>query len=193
MPISQAEFARRRNVSRARVSQWVKEGKISGDALVAGQIDELLACQQLGQKLDIDQRHSGNGLKTNLQPVGEAPPPLALPLVDTVESRIAQERLTGLQYSNRDKAKAEEIANGRLCDVADARAATVQQTAQLIARLEGALPEMATRLSAQFKLPQRDVLHALRAIWRDVRQAAAIEAYERAEPMPQSVGYEIET
>ena len=34
MPISKGEFARRRNVTPARVSQWLSEGKISGAAIV---------------------------------------------------------------------------------------------------------------------------------------------------------------
>lgn len=47
--INQAKFARRRKVSRARVSQWVAEGKIS---LVNGKVDVAAAELALQQNLD---------------------------------------------------------------------------------------------------------------------------------------------
>ena len=78
--ITKGEFARRRGVSPGRVSQWLSEGKISGAAIIgegrAALIDEVLACEQLGLRLDTGQR-TGNGLKTNLTPQvdGRAPSP----------------------------------------------------------------------------------------------------------------------
>jgi hypothetical protein len=67
-PISKSEFAVRRGVSASRVSQWIGEGKISGAALVgegrSARIDEDLACQQLDERLDIDQREA-NGARTS--------------------------------------------------------------------------------------------------------------------------------
>lgn len=67
--VTKAEFARRRNVSPSRVTQWITEGKISGEAIHgtgrAARIDDLLACQQLSERLDPDQRRA-NGLATIL-------------------------------------------------------------------------------------------------------------------------------
>lgn len=191
MIVSKGEFARRRNVSAARVSQWISEGKIHGPAIVgegrSAQLDEEIACQQLEQRLDIDQRHSGNGLKTTLlqSPAGEVPP------VPTVADKIAEQRLELLQRQNREKATQEAVTLGMLCETADARQAAGRQIAQVIARVEGALPEIASELASQFKLPQRDVLHALRGSWRKIRKDAAIEARERAEPLPERTGFDL--
>ena len=180
MPISKGEFARRRNVSAARVSQWLSEGKISGAAIVGegrgALIDEALACQQLDQKLDIDQRHSGNGLKTTLAPAVNVEAPSG----NTVADRIAEQRLELLQRQNREKATEEAALLGRLCDTAQARQAPGKEIAR------------ASAIAAKFKLPHRDVLHELRGEWRKIRQNAAIEARERAEPLPATTGFDLE-
>ena len=192
MPISKGEFARRRNVSAARVSQWLSEGKISGAAIVGegrgALIDEALACQQLDQKLDIDQRHSGNGLKTTLAPAVNVEAPSG----NTVADRIAEQRLELLQRQNREKATEEAALLGRLCDTAQARQATGKEIARVVARVEGSLTELASAIAAKFKLPHRDVLHELRGEWRKIRQNAAIEARERAEPLPATTGFDLE-
>lgn len=69
--ITKTEFARRRNVSQGRVTQWIAAGKISGDAIQGegrhARIDELLACRQLSERLAPEQRRA-NGLATNLAP-----------------------------------------------------------------------------------------------------------------------------
>lgn len=67
--VSKGEFARRRNVTPTRVGQWIREGKIGGDALVGegrrAQIREAVAVAQLNRTLDVNQRY-GNGLSTRL-------------------------------------------------------------------------------------------------------------------------------
>lgn len=192
MLISKAEFARRRHVSKPRVSQWLRDGKIFGPAIVDGQIDEAVACQQLGETLDPDQRHSGNGLRTNLVVDAPPPAPTTAPIIaNTLERQLLEERLEKAKRDNRAAALQETIENGTLCDVAEARRAAAREAAQLIARFEGGLPELATAIAAQFKLPQRDVLHLLRGKWREIRVAASIEARERAEPMPERTGFDL--
>lgn len=195
MIVSKGEFARRRNVSAARVSQWIGEGKIHGPAIVGegrgAQLDEEIACRQLEQRLDIDQRHSGNGLKTTLLTQADRPPAGEAPPAYTVADKIAEQRLELLQRQNREKATQEAVTHGLLCETSDARQATGRQIGQVIARVEGSLPEIASELAAQFKLPQRDVLHALRGAWRKIRKDAAIEARERAEPLPERTGFDL--
>lgn len=192
MVVTKGRFAEICNVSAGRVSQWLADGKISGDAIVGegrgAQIDVEKAQAQLRGKLDIDQRHSGNGLATNLG--GESGP---VDRPDTVESQIAKERLIGLQRANREKATDEAVRLGQLLDAAEARLATGKEVARLIARLEGALPEFAAAIAAKFKLPARDVLHELKGKWRQVRTDAAIEARERAEPLPERTGFDLDS
>lgn len=64
-PITKGEFATRRGVTPARVSQWLADGAISGDAIVGSgrhaRIDEDLACQQLDDRLDLHQREANGG------------------------------------------------------------------------------------------------------------------------------------
>jgi hypothetical protein len=77
--ISKSEFARRRNVTPGRVTQWIDEGKISGAALMGegrtSRIFESIAVDQLRRSLDIHQR-LGNGGAThlNLDPPAPAAP-----------------------------------------------------------------------------------------------------------------------
>lgn len=67
-PISKQEFAARRGVTPARVSQWLAEGKITGEAIVGSgrhaRIREDVACLQLERRLDAGQR-DGNGRLTS--------------------------------------------------------------------------------------------------------------------------------
>lgn len=189
--ISKGEFARRRNVSPGRVSQWIAEGKISGAAIVgegrAALIDEAVACAQLDRALHVDQRF-GNGLKTSIAPAPEIEIP---PASSSVTDQIALQRLEQLQRANRQGMREEAVANGQLVDAAEARQVAGRETARLLTRLEGSLADFATAVAAQFKLPQRDVLHTLRQEMRKVRAAAAIEVRERAEPLPETVGHEL--
>lgn len=209
-PIIKSEFARRRNVSAARVSQWIAEGKISGDALSGTgrdqKIVESIACQQLQQRLDMTQRLGGNGLATKL----DAPPapPQAQPLAaqpvapsvipfpqkgDQVADQIAGEKLAQLQRANRRQAIAEAAEAGQLTDAAAATQAAGRNAAQMITVFEGALPELAQALAAKFELPHRDLLHLLRAEFRKVRANAAALMRRQAQDMPATVAIEIET
>jgi len=190
--VSKGRFAELLNVSPGRVSQWLSEGKVTGDAIVGAgrfaKIDVDLARAQLGETLDVDQRHSGNGLKTNLAITGEA-----APVANTLERQLLEERLLKARRENVRDATEQASANGELCATADARSATVKEVSRMVARVEGALPEFAAAIAAKFKLPQRDVLHELKAKWRQVRTDAAIEARERAEPLPEKVGFDVDT
>lgn len=198
--MTQAEFARRRNVTRQRVSQWVREGKIFGPAITDGLIDEAVACEQLKVRLDISQRLSANGLATNLEasvPPASSPTGLAMaapfgPRVDTVQELIAQQRLEQLQRQNRAAAVEEAQRAGALVEAAAARRQATKAIGEVMLRIEGSLAELAGKLAAEFKLSTRDVLHFLRNQWREIRAAAAIEARERAEPMPERVGYDLD-
>src|SRR5260370_22583557 len=77
--VSKSQFATLTNVSCARVSQWVTEGKISGAALVGtgrrARIRVNGALEQLRRKIDVGQS-LGNGISTRLErPLLERVPP----------------------------------------------------------------------------------------------------------------------
>lgn len=190
--VSKGRFAELCNVSPGRVSQWISEGKLSGAAIVgtgrSAQIDVDLGKAQVKASRDVDQAHSGNGLATNLESVARP----ELPMAVTVTDQIAEQRLELLKRQNREKETDEFVRNGQLVEVDDARRHAGQEVARAINRFEGALPEFANAIAAKFKVPARDVLHELKARWRTVRAAGAVEARERAEPMPERVGFDID-
>lgn len=209
--VSKAEFARRRNVSQPRVSQWLKEGKISGPAIVGegreARIRESIACQQLKQKLEPMQM-TGNGLSTRLDapapgqaadvlpfapPPAAAAPPAAMTPADSVEEKIKAARLELLERQNREKARDEAIRAGQLTDIEIATKATGREAARLIGMFEGALSNFATAIAAEFKLPQRDVLHQLRGEFRKFRADAAATARAAAEAVPATVEVDLAT
>ena len=211
-PISKSEFARRRNVSAPRVSQYIEEGKIDGAALVGQgrdqKIVESIACEQLRERLNASQRLGMNGLGTKLDApapqqtepptptAASAPPAQVLPFPprgDAVSDQIARERLEQLQRVNRRQAIEEAAEAGRLTDAALATQMTGRAASQMVNVFEGSLPELATAIASKFGLPQRDVMHLLRAEFRKVRASAAALMRRQAEALPSTVPIEIES
>lgn len=212
--ISKAEFARRRNVSPGRVSQWISEGKIAGPAIVgegrSAQIRESIACEQLRRKLDPMQM-TANGLTTKLGPppasrsradkdqfdslpLESSPRAVAAPLNpfgDSIEDKIKLQRLEQIERQNREGRRQEALDSGRLTDAAAAKAAASREAARLVTMFEGSLSNFATVIAAEFKLPQRDVLHLLRKQFRDLRAAAAAELRAEAQTAPALVEVDI--
>lgn len=192
--VSKSRFAELCNVSPGRVTQWISEGKLHGDAIVgagrSAQIDVDLGKAQVKASRNADQAHSGNGLATNLEAVQPAGP--QLPLAVTLNDQIGEQRLELLKRQNREKEADEIVRLGRLVEADDARRHAGQEVSRALNRFEGALPEFANAIAAKFKVPARDVLHELKARWRTVRAAGAVEARERAEPMPERVGFDLD-
>lgn len=186
--VSKTDFARLKNVSPARVSQWISGGKIDGKALVGegrnARVDVELASEQLRSRLDLSQS-VGNGLGTRLdtaqapdllrQPA-DVPPnaPGAPPAIDSsLEAQFKRERLEGERRKNRREAEEEAARAGRFVESQAVRAEIAKIAGRVVSVIDGALPEMAAAIAAKFELPQRDVLHVLRTEFRNVRQRAA--------------------
>jgi DNA-binding transcriptional regulator YdaS (Cro superfamily) len=203
--ISKGEFAKRRGVSPGRVSQWISERKVFGAALVgegrAAQIRESVAVAQLRQKLDPMQM-TANGLTTNLSPPTSSAPASPLPIADvlpftappaapsapvpddSVEAQIKAARLEQIARQNREGQRQEAVAAGRLTDAAQAKQIAGREASRLVNLFEGSLSNFATAISAEFKLPQRDVLHLMRREFRKFRAETTRETRARAEEMP---------
>lgn len=209
--ISKGEFARRRNVTAGRASQWISEGKISGAALVGegrgASIRESVAVAQLNQKLDIVQR-VGNGLMTRLDPpkpaAAPAPvpasdpaaPPLPLdaataapdfPRADPIEEHIKRQRLEQLRRANRKSAEEEAVRAGTLVNAETVSQQFGKLAVQIVTLFDGALAGMAASVSAHTKTPQRDILHLLRADFRKVRADAAAAVRRMAGDLPGTI------
>jgi hypothetical protein len=70
MIMLKSEFAKRCNVHKSRVSQWLKAGQIGPEALVGtgrgAKLDSAVALAQLKLRLAVDERFGLNGLWTDL-------------------------------------------------------------------------------------------------------------------------------
>lgn len=210
--VSKAEFARLSNVSRGRVSQWLSEKKIFGDAIVGegreAQIHVARARAQLRQFLDIGQR-MGNGLSTQLNgpepSVVPSPAPIAVDQVpsaqvlpfqrqqqqepprDPIEEQIKRERLETARRTNRKMAEEEAARSGRYVLADDARREVGKAIAQVLTSTEGWGAELASKISAKFSLPQRDVLHLIRSEFREFRANLSASIRKQADDLPEMI------
>jgi hypothetical protein len=190
--ISKGEFARRRNVSAARVSQWIAQGKIHGPAIVGegrrARIDERVACAQLDRALDTGQRLA-NGLHTNLKPAegaAEGPRETA-----SVADQIQLLKLRQLERTEREAGLAAAIRASRLTDADAAQQAMGRKVAELLDRIESAMISAASAAAAQFRVPQRDMLHLLRAEVRKIRMIEAERSRAAAEAWPETMQVDV--
>lgn len=196
--VAKGEFARLTNVTPGRVSQWISEGKISGEALVGegrnARIRVALAKQQLRDKIDVGQRF-GNGLSTRIaeqQPAIAVPSIAPAPQLDSVEEQIKRAKLEEITRRNEKAAEEAAARAGRYVSAEASRQEMGRIAGQTVSIIEGALPEFATALAAKFpQVPQRDALHLLRQEFRQVRARAATNLRAAMEGAPQLVEDEI--
>jgi hypothetical protein len=181
--LAKGQFAQHIGVSPGRVSQYVRESKISGAALTGdGRIHVETAKAQLRVRLDSGQM-AGNGLTTKLSPSPQAPlVPNAPP--DNIEEQIKRERLAEFRSRNRKLAEEEAARAGRYADAESMKQQFGQIAGEMIGLFEGMLAKFAAAIAVQFKVPERDALHLLRSTWRDERVRAASESRLAADAMP---------
>lgn len=190
--LSKSEFSRHCGVSPARVSQWIKEGKIDGDALVgegrSARINVLLAEQQLTERLDPNQKLGINGLRsgalTSDQPAAEESNPA--PAV-TATDRIAEEKRRQAEMTTRRMAREDALAAGRYVRAADHKAAVGEALQRLMQTIEGGLTDMAMAVAADCGVDRRQVDRSLRKAFRDVRARASASFRDEADAEPAMV------
>lgn len=206
--VSKGEFASLIGVSPGRVSQYLAEGKISAAALLGSGRSAKIIVEQakadLRLTLDVSQR-LGNGIETRLDASsgamsgidlagatqgGYVPPRIEPP--SGIDHEIKQAKLQQLQRANRNAAIADAQASGQLMETEAARAAMARVASSMMLVFEGGLTDFATAIAAEFKIPQRDVLHLLRQEFRRVRSSAARQAQAEAGALPEAVGTVIE-
>ena len=157
--VSKSQFAAMIGVSRGRVSQWLRAGKIDGAALIgegrAARIDVDLARRQLDARLDLGQRLGANGK--------------AALAFDATNSALKAARLRQLTLANERAEEEARLREGRYVAADDVRKEMGRIAGRLIVSFEGALPELAEAIAANSLMPQRDALYVLRASWRAIR------------------------
>lgn len=199
--VSQAEFARRMGVSRAAVSQWKANNVLEASAFTnpdkTGKLILDVAGSQVRKNRDIGQS-LGNGIDTG----ADAPATETQTQVDpesgpvsgsqigkqdtSVEGLLKAARLEDSLRKNRMAAAEEAKLQGQLMDARDARAEMARIAGMMMQIFEGALPDFANAMAERFKIPQRDVVHVLRAEFRAVRSQAAKKARENSEMVSQT-------
>lgn len=212
--VSKGEFAALIGVTPGRVSQYLAEGKISAKALQGVGRNAKIIVEQakadLRLTLDVGQR-LGNGIETRLDAAPIATPPAAAvsaptldfeasasagnaapPRIGGLDEQIKQAKLEQIQRANRNAAKAEAESKGALTETEASRQAMTKVASSMLLVFEGGLTDFASAIAAEFKVPQRDVLHLLRREFRKVREAAAKQARKDAAEMPETIETSIE-
>jgi hypothetical protein len=191
--VSKGGYARLRGVSAARVSQWLSEGKINGEALVGdgrnAQIRIDVADAQLRVRLDPKQRFGLNGLATRLPDAGDelpmrtafAPPQ---PKPDGFDQRMQDLKAREIELRVQEKTEQALARRGTYVRAAEVRAGLTRVAAGMLGAFEGGLADLATEIAAEAKVEQRVVLHALRRGFRNLRAKAADACRRNAAQLP---------
>jgi hypothetical protein len=175
--VSKSVFASLAGVSKPRVSQWISDGKISGDAIVGhghrARIRVAVAQEQLGSRLNVLQR-----ISHSTTPPGDE---------HTFDERIKAERLAQLQHSNARAAEDAAIRAGAYVKSDDVRQQFGGIAARMLAAFESSFLPMANAIVAAKAQTLSDVLRAMRVAWLETRAQAAKAQGEEALAMPSLV------
>ncbi|MDW9473409.1 hypothetical protein GOA69_13680 [Sinorhizobium meliloti] len=200
--MTKGAFAAHIGVSAGRISQYIAEGKIYGDALEGdgrtAKIRPAIARQQLQKTLEPSQRFGANGaavlkpsaVQPNLQLApsdGASAPPPRLTFTDDVADQLAAERLRQQQITTARLEREEALEVGRYMRTDDARRQTVRAVSEAFKVMEQGIPEMAKAIAAQFGVPMHDATHALLKVFRDVRAKKAAGFRTAADEQPEHI------
>ena len=106
---------------------------------------------------------------------------------DRIEDQLKRAKLEEQLRRNRIQAADEAARQGLLMASEDARDQMARIAGMMLQIFEGALPDFASAMAAQFDLPQRDVLHLLRAEFKKVRKTASMKERALADAAEQAV------
>lgn len=123
-------------------------------------------------------------------PVASAEP--VAPKPDTVEDQLKRAKLEEQLRRNRIQASDEALRQGMLMSADDARDQMARVAGMMLQIFEGALPDFSAAMAAKFDVPQRDVLHLLRAEFKKVRKTAAMKERARADETEKDVTTSVE-
>lgn len=196
--MTKGEFAAHIGVTPGRISQYITEGKIAGDAIDGegryAKIRAEVAKQQLRRFLDPSQRFGANGSAAlavdaaatppshaapsqpeRSEPSRQTDPAPTLPLspADPTQDELAQLRLRRERIATERAEREELLELGRYMLAEVARREMGRVAAEAFKIMEQGIAEMAKDMAAQFGVPQHDVQHSLLKSFRNVRAKAA--------------------
>lgn len=174
--VTKGEFAKLRGVAPSAVSNWLRDGKLFGDALVGtgprARIRVAVAEAQLAATLDPGQQ------------MGQGKVPLAAAAAKAEdESSLARYQAAKAEREELRLAqeKAEAAAReGEYLRTEEARAAWGAELSALVAGVEAALPDAANRIAAALQVDPSAVTRLLRTWFRDTRARLSADAEARA-------------
>jgi hypothetical protein len=194
--VSKADFAQMANVTRGRVTQWVKCGQIPPEAIVGegrrARVRVAVAMAGLKRRLNIDQLHSGNGLRTRLNATAFTVE------LDDIAEKIALERLEALRSDNRRRSAEEAARSGRFVLASD----VAQEMGRLAQRLKSEFDSRqqvvvralfaanASATAAGQVLKERDFLHIAASASKSWGAAASASAATAVMTIPEQVFHE---
>jgi hypothetical protein len=179
--VTKGRFAVLAGVSQPRVSQWLAEGKISGDAIVGSgpkaRIRVAVAQKQLRRNLDASQHLGANGRARVASGDDDG----------TVEDDIKRARLEQLSLANEHARAVREAEAGRYVLVTGVQQEMGRIAGRMVGMFEGSLGELAMAVAGKFNVPARDVLHVLRTTFRVIRERTAKTESGIAKALPATV------
>lgn len=214
--VSKSEFASRLGVTKSAVSMWLKNGKLTGEALVgegrSAQVRVDVALRQLRERVDpVLSLHKGLALPQAPaaaaapaeEPHAAAPAALrpswpagasALPLeaaAGPASDAAARLQLLKVEQAERDAQRDRErlaAEAGRYVDAAEARKAWTREASAFVGEIERwILGDVGELLAARLGCDRAEVKALLRQAWRERRLALASEAASRAAAEPELV------
>ena len=179
--VTKGRFAVLAGVSQPRVSQWLAEGQISGDAIVGSgrkaRIRVAVAQKQLRRNLDASQHLGANGRARVASGDDDG----------TVEDDIKRARLEQLSLANEHARAVREAEAGRYVLVTGVQQEMGRIAGRMVGMFEGSLGELAMAVAGKFNVPARDVLHVLRTTFRVTRERTAKTESGIAKALPATV------
>jgi hypothetical protein len=181
--VTKGQLATIAGVSAGRVSQWIAEGKIHGDALIgegrAAQINLDIAQQQLGLTLDFDQRQA--------QALAKPAAPSAT--VTPEQQRIAAVKADMAEIELRKLQREERAAAGIYVLATKARQAWGRELTELMTAIEQWLPEVALQMAEAHGIDHKAATTLLRQSFRAFRTKRAAAARESAFAQPDLIDH----
>ncbi|WP_322887131.1 hypothetical protein U8C36_03070 [Sinorhizobium medicae] len=195
--MTKSAFAAHVGVSAGRISQYIAERKIFGDALEGegrnAKIRASVAVEQLRKTLDPSQRFGANGAATRSAPAPVASelsfdvPEKPTVIVDPFIDEVAAEKLKQQKITTARMEREEALELGRYMLTDDARREMVKAVAEAFKVMEQAIPEMAKAIAAQFSVSTHDATHVLLKAFRDHRAKKARDFADAAAELDEHV------
>lgn len=182
--MAKGDFARFIGVSPGRVSQYIAEGKIFGNALESegrqARIRPDVARTQLVKTLEPSQRLGANGsvLRSVAEPATlplEAPARESVPgrAAEPVHDELAAERLKQQRIKTAEAERKEALAAGRYMLTEEAQREMGRAVGEAFKIMDAGIREMSNALASEFGIQQRDAHQVMVKAFRDVRAKAA--------------------